>query len=322
MRKAQRLRWLAHWIVTVFALGLSGCVVSVPPPTKTPPLIMRTPVPMSSPSMPLPSATSTLLPSPMLPTITPSPMHTHVPPTSTPCPTLRADERQAFVREMLETNGGCELPCWWGIIPGETAWQAAKDFFASQGIEEIVYEGDLYYYFDPPLLERSMQYNLELHFTQRAGVVHSIEVHSQVLGDPKINCFAQDWRRYSLDQVLSRYGMPSQVRIHVVPEIEPGAPIYYSLALVYDHLGFFILYEGPAVYEPLVMRICPRFGEAARIYLELQAPRPGESVLEPQEEYPFPTLEEATGIDVKTFHKTFREAGAQMCLESPAEIWP
>ena len=223
---------------------------------------------------------------------------------------------------MLETNGGCELPCWWGITPGETTWQAARDFFTSQGIEWF-YESELH--FDPPLSERPVQYNqynLALDFTQEMGVVHSIHVLSQPLGAPRANHFAQDWSYYSWNQVLTRHGAPSQVHIQLVPAIEPGAPVYYNLALVYDHLGFFINYEGPAVYEPPVMRACPRFEEVTLIVLELQVSRPGESILKPQEEYPFPTLEEATGMNVEAFYETFRDADSDTCFESPAEMWP
>lgn len=32
---------------------------------------------------------------------------------------------------MLEKNGGCELPCWWGITPGKTSWQDAAHFLGS-----------------------------------------------------------------------------------------------------------------------------------------------------------------------------------------------
>jgi hypothetical protein len=33
-----------------------------------------------------------------------------------------------MVEELITTNGGCQLPCWWGIMPGETTWAEAKAF--------------------------------------------------------------------------------------------------------------------------------------------------------------------------------------------------
>ena len=47
---------------------------------------------------------------------------------------LEPDEMQAYVREMLQTNGGCELPCWWGIIPGKTSWKEMQAAFTDQAI--------------------------------------------------------------------------------------------------------------------------------------------------------------------------------------------
>lgn len=229
------------------------------------------------------------------------------------------------MREMLETNGGCELPCWWGIIPGETAWQAARDSFAFRGIKEIIYKGGLYYYFDPPLLERPVQYTLDLHFTQQAGVVHSIQVFSQVLGDPKTNRFARDWHRYSLDQVLIRYGQPSQVMLELWPNPPAGPPYPYSLFVFYDHLGILIRYSGSAI-SGKPFRICPELARIDHLTLWLRSPGEGPSLLElahldPAELAQMLPLEKATGMDIRTFYETFRKAGAMACLESPVEVW-
>jgi len=235
---------------------------------------------------------------------------------------------------MLETNGGCELPCWWGITPGETIWQAVKDQFGLYyGRGDTQPDGTVYHYGPTYGLSpgRIFDYYIEHTFVERDGIVQSIEVIGSVVkGDPDLgggsSHFAQDWRCYSLDQVLTRYGEPSQVRISFVPPIALGAFPYYNLALVYDHLGFFVSYEGLAVYEPSVMRVCPRLEEVTLVFLQLQVPRPNESVLGPQEEYPFPTLEEATGMNVETFYgtfyETFRNVDSNVCLESPAEMWP
>ena len=35
----------------------------------------------------------------------------------TPLPDLTIDEARENLRNLLETNGGCDLPCWWGITP-------------------------------------------------------------------------------------------------------------------------------------------------------------------------------------------------------------
>ncbi|MEJ5312218.1 MAG: hypothetical protein WHX52_20835 [Anaerolineae bacterium] len=188
-----------------------------------------------------------------------------------------------------------------------------------------MYEGDLYYYFDPPLLERAVLYNLELHITRREGLVHSIRIHSQVLGDPKTNHLAQDWHRYSLDQVLTRYGQPSQVMLEFWPN-PPGPHYPYSLFVFYDHLGILIRYSGAAIPGES-FRMCPELAEIEHLSLWLRSSGEGSSLLElanldRAELAQLLSLEEAAGMDIQTFYETFREAGAAVCLESSAAVWP
>ncbi len=59
------------------------------------------------------------------PIVTPLPTRT-----STPSPTLSPSEVQAYILDLLQKNAGCRLPCWWGIVPGQTAWQEAESFLA------------------------------------------------------------------------------------------------------------------------------------------------------------------------------------------------
>jgi hypothetical protein len=40
--------------------------------------------------------------------------------------TLDSEEAQKLVQKLLENNGGCKLPCWWGITPGKTTWAEAR----------------------------------------------------------------------------------------------------------------------------------------------------------------------------------------------------
>ncbi len=311
-------RWLALCMVVVSAC-LAGCFATTSSPGGTSPSATSVPSPTTalSPGTELPTRVF----SPVALTVTTLPVHTPVPPASTPYPTLTADQERAFVVEMLETNGGCELPCWWSITPGKTTWQDVRDqlgLYYGHGIPQpdgVHYEA---VYGGAPHTKPLFGYYIALEFTELGGTVQSIQVISEVDRNAQASHFVQDWRHYSLNQVLGRYGIPSQVRMHIVPEIEPGASPYYTLGLGYDHLGFYILYLGPAVSEPPVMRVCPRFGEVTGIILYLQSPQPGEPVLSDDT----PTLEEATGMDVETFYETFKNADSDVCLESPAEMWP
>jgi hypothetical protein len=41
--------------------------------------------------------------------------------------------REQQLTQTYETNGGCKLPCYWGITPGETSWDVASMFVSSIG---------------------------------------------------------------------------------------------------------------------------------------------------------------------------------------------
>jgi hypothetical protein len=193
-------------VVGLLAL-LTACSVHCSSPEG--PLTWLTP----SPSVILPLATSTRLPSLVPSTPTPSPIHTLALPT-TPCPVFTADERRALARRMLETNSDCELPCWWGITPGETRWQEVIRFLGLRGTDSHEpgrrVHDIMYVPLDP---YRPSDYGVRLIITEYDGVVQFIEVRSEMFVGRISENFAQDWHRYSLDQVLTQYGAPSQVYI-------------------------------------------------------------------------------------------------------------
>lgn len=331
MKNTRCLRWLG-WLIMVaifVPIYLAGCVS--PPSSPTAPTSQPSEMPLPSPALPL--ATRALLPSPASNTATPSPTHTPTSPTPTPRPTLAAEEERAFVREMLATNGGCELPCWWGITPGKSQWADVQDrlgLYPGRGILRswpdgvsfgITY-GDLKYPSPPPY-----GYYISIGFFMDHGeVVRSITVEGEVIQRTTPERFAQDWHRYSLDQVLRRYGKPSQVMLELWPN--PPEPYYpYRLFLFYEELGILIEYEGPAIPGKTFLQVCPVFEQVTSLRLWLQSPKQESSLLQladldPLELAQMLPLEKATGMDVQTFYKTFKEARAGVCLESPADVWP
>lgn len=297
-------KWIIYYTgLAITLLCLVGCSVLPPSSAETPP---------AATSTSLPGVTSSPTSSPPSPTLTPTPIAS---PTLTAHPTLTADERQAFMREMLETNGGCELPCWWGIIPGEAEWQAVLNRF-------IAYGG---FNFEIPHLTRPYDYMLDLSLDHKNGVIQSISVMSFIYPGGRSERFPQDWHRYSLDQLLTRHGAPSQVMLEFWPN--PPSPYYpYSLFVFYDHLGILIRYGGSAIPGES-FRMCPELAGVEFLNLWLRSPGEGPALLElanldRAELVQLLSLEEATGMDIQTFYATFREADTTVCLESPVEVWP
>lgn len=137
------------WIVTAAGLVLLvGCSLSPGPatqpaaspftslPTNPPlqtmsvtPLVTRTVAPTYTKTPRPATATKTAT---MTATITETPG----PPSPTPLPTLSDAQAEALALDLLKNNRGCDLPCWWGFVPGVTRPDEARDYFLSVG--EIV----------------------------------------------------------------------------------------------------------------------------------------------------------------------------------------
>jgi hypothetical protein len=196
--------------------------------------------------------------------------------------------------------------------------QTAKDLLTSQGIKWF---RDNELHFDPPLSERSVGYRVDLYFVQRAEYMQSIQVQSEVLGDPQTNHFAEDWRRYSLDQVLTRYGIPTQIWLGIGPVVEQGAKLGYVLTVVYNEGGFSVSYGGTAISDQLKDQVCPVFDEVDHIILRLQSPQSDDSIFRPDPDAYIRPLEEATKMSVEQFHQSFVQPNSKTCLETPADMW-
>lgn len=108
------------WFFILTAL-LVGCASSEPvsTPTALPsPTFTRTPAPTATARI-TPNALST-----NAPTLTPEP--TQLPTsTPTPAPTLPPEEAKEVFGQWMTGEPDCLLPCWAGIVPGETTWDEA-----------------------------------------------------------------------------------------------------------------------------------------------------------------------------------------------------
>ena len=240
----------------VLALLSSGCVFRVPSsptPIETAPLATASRELPPSTLTPLPTATPS--PTPPRPTLTPT--RTPTPsPTLTPLPTLAAQERETRIRELLKTNGDCELPCWWGITPGRTTWAATRQFIMQMRGRTS----------DTPYHDGSIGHGVggfdtndiytRVGILEREGVVDSVEV--DVEGHYNQLVFQEDWEYYSLARILAIYGEPSRVWIQLAAgPVMPGSTMGYGVWLFYDHLGFLVRYGGSGVVVQPIYHVYP-----------------------------------------------------------------
>lgn len=237
-------------------------------------------------------------------------------PTWTPLPTLSEQAAKKQIDQLLTDNGGCELPCVWGLVPGETSWFEAEQFL--QSFMEIKYQGE-----GTPLkgvliaFEYERKENLERQSIQLR--VENYKVTAFWLSPPATKI------RYRLEQILTRYGEPEEIYITTYPYSPVKNILPFDMILYYPEYGFSALYNYNAKNTGDHLRVCPtsqRIGPDLRIW----NPQTEVSLKEVYPDY-FPggraklSIDEALGIDIGQFTNEFRKDDTTNCFITPNELW-
>jgi hypothetical protein len=246
----------------------------------------------------------------------------------TPQPTLPADEAKLYILDLLQNNGGCQLPCWWGITPGQTTWLEAQAFlqrFAIDiSIKDIEENVRIAYVQIPSPFDVPYITYLNQEYGIRNGIVETIQTYNYDITN-----------EYNLPNVLQKYGQVDEVGISTAKYSDNPNNRPFSISLFYISKGILIEYvgykkvsgAGNVELEDDKIRACPQGGTYNFLYiwspnLELDFDKAAKKFLD-IENQPFPIrLKEATGMDVKTFYETFRDPNTTICLETPKQLWP
>lgn len=274
--------------------------------------------------------------------------------TSTPQPTLTVDEARALLLDLLHDNGGCRLPCLWGLTPGKTDIRSMDAFFARFGDISIdndfivainedhgrytnaifgLYKSDsgafsvaAINFSYPRTNDESSLFVWSATASRRSGEGIN-EVANVTYGDL---FFDQLLQNYMLPQILSNYGRPTQVLILPYYDNSMYPPDYIvplSLVLSYQGQGFFIEYILPRetvgdhyVGCPwkagyLILKVWPP--ESERTLAEVIG---GGSVGINGLKFTKP-IEEATSMTLDEFYQKFKDPVTTECLETPKDLW-
>lgn len=329
---------IPQWFSLLLVMaGIAACTQSIENATK--------PSPKTTVSF---AATVTPSTETMLPTLTHTTTDTPTPsPTLTAVPTLPTEDAQKKWFELLATNGGCRLPCLWGITPGKSSYQEARnilsplssvaetysDPFTLNGVSmgsatPLYVEGDLhlnnrvaYWYDDNGLVNYIVFQVLEEKVP--------IDVNGDWISKTPIldsSAFGKRVEYYSLAHVLSEQGIPDSVMIYI-PRVE-GRPIVAGVletVLLYPEQGIWIKYTMSMSMNDTIIKGCP-----ANAHIEMQLYPSGNpeaffSGLEKTDweriKGGFKPLEEATSISVEQFYETFQNT-TDKCIETPTNLWP
>ncbi len=252
---------------------------------------------------------STLMPSPIKTSPTPVPFPTF----DVAYSTLSEEAATQNLIELLETNRGCELPCWWGIVPGETNVDSIESTFVPLGFDwDRDYEE----------LADNTPYLAYIDLTTNDKLVQSILVYGGA-GEETYDR-NEAWRPYSISRVLERLGLPENVYVYYPFRFDPGGMQAYRMFLYYPDLGVEIDYLGKASLNddrPGWAQACHNILETDEINLFLFQPGTAPDYLEltmPKSSLPLPKLEgdkydwvsweQATESSLDEFWRLFTEA--------------
>jgi hypothetical protein len=166
-----------------------------------------------------PSPTSTALPSTIQEptesiTVTPtwSATPTNIPtiaPSLTPFPALSPVQRGELYDELMTTNNGCQLPCWWGLELGKSS------------LEEVI---QLYTQFDPfiTIQDYSDGYSvIEIKFVEptiEEGIQtrHMLTILNGMLVEAEIQ--VRKYENFTPLSLMEEFGQPSEIWLWTIPE--------------------------------------------------------------------------------------------------------
>jgi hypothetical protein len=263
--------------------------------------------------IPLTTPSKTVIP---ISTKTPRPM---ISPTWTPVSTLLSDKALAKLLSLYADNGGCELPCWWGITPGKTTWQTARETLFSMGsvYGPIEKEGVSLYepeYIVPKSVD-PLGYIWPVIWV-KDDVVLAIGTNSGWI-EPDFD--------YSLAGFLSSLGAPDEIWLKIITD-SMSKP-YYEMRLFYKERGIEIGATGEARINGNKLNLCPKEFKQGEFPPGILLWAPSDKVnfknmnsflgnLTNRNSENFYPLEDLTEeFDTMTFYKTFHDPSSRVCLD-------
>lgn len=339
--------WIKILIIVEILLGVGGCT----PVTTQIPLAYEIASPTALPATVTLTATATGIP--VTATPSPSPTATSQPPTETPLPTLSAEGMSKLILALMKDNGGCRLPCLWGMTPGKTDIQTLDEFMAQfydvetsddyfrvqdfndiGGFSLIFNESKIHVLVDFSYYEDRSGTGLEIlamfgylmgeFGTTSEGALDLRPIYGDAL-------FTQTLQYYTLPSILAAYGLPEQVLLATWPDDPDRLDIKswpFSLVLLYPAQGIFVEYVSIRERAGDHFVGCPA---KSHIYLGVWDPenplsfrkvvqKAGSVINELNIDY-FKPVEVATTMTLDEFYQTFKHAENTACLETPIDLW-
>lgn len=204
-----------------------------------------------------PETTSTATKAIVKDTQTESPSETEIihTPSAIIYPTLSLKDSKEQITALINNNGNCQLPCWWGIIPGESFWTDVEPYLKTLADDIVLVNGQILHKYGEKIpvdvyifIKKLDDYseNVRVAFAVNPeGLIEEIAANEPLT---QVN--------FTISQLLNEYGKPEDVKINLTTEFAEGG-VYYWIALLYPEEGFGAFFKGEGEEMENKMRVCP-----------------------------------------------------------------
>lgn len=319
-------------LIAIISSFLGGCATASQVSPSPIPFITQT-HPTLTPVLYTPSRTRTVPPT--------------YPPTLTPnaIPTLSTEAAYTYLDTLLN-NSSCRLPCWLGITPGKSSLpDAHAQLIRLSGIARSFHglyiepAGDWstgIFLIPHPDDNKVIEIGPSFLTPSESNIISVIGIHALTYrvknGDRDVDiydypAFNELMKTYTLEAVLSRYGLPKQIYIYAVPSTPLG---YFQLHVWYPDQGIFLIFNLLAHDLENSYRLCPKDALLSGYLTQPDSSGYQESLLQingdlyknffPPSEF-VKTTDEAFGLSTDKFYQSFVSPN-NLCLDSPKSVWP
>lgn len=239
--------------------------------------------------------------------------------TVTPVPKEILDQ----VYWLFKDNGGCQFPCWWEIVPGQTTLEEAVNLFEPIILSWNEYtnyadrDGIKYYIF-------AFYFPVEDEWNIQTSFLLSVREKDNVIESISTNMDAHHIGLHYLPEILSQYGKPESI---LVNGSAGGGGYFMNLYMYYPQHGFLSTHQFRVENGEKKMgstEIC----SALQTYsgLMLWDPDSNVSINMLSEMWPgywygdFLPLEQVSKLSMDEFYNAFTEWQYQ-CIEIDTDFW-
>jgi hypothetical protein len=233
-------------------------------------------------------------------------------PTRTPSPpppvTLEPGQAADAIRRFLQEPVNCETSCFFGITPGKTTLDEAKNIFIQLGInlEFTVAEGGNKFYSGIYTSDDGLKITPVL--TVQDNMIKNIKVGITPAGQKMGS--SREWSAYSPEMLIGRYGTPSKVNF----VLDWGPQSFFEMDMYFDNLDLIVQYIVYGFIEETYPQVCPLTAPFEHISLWMgKDPRypPRDIVL----------LEEATSLTLEEFSELMNRSPNNACFTLKEEAF-